>query len=128
MTRIVIDASVLAAVTFGEPDADDWSRRLDGAAVYAPRLLQYELQSVAHKKCRQQPRRAADILTSLGRSLDHRSGITWLDPDPADVVLLAGATGLTAYDASYLCLAGQLDADLATADRNLAAALDPYAD
>jgi predicted nucleic acid-binding protein len=127
VTRIVVDASALGAVTFGEPDAERWSRRLDGAAVFAPRLLQYELQSVAHKKCRQQPRRAADILSALARSLDPRSGITWLDPDPADVVLVANATGLTPYDASYLCLAGQLDADLATADRALAAALDPYA-
>ena len=41
VTRVVVDASVLAAITFGEPDAEAWSRRLDGAAVFAPRLLQY---------------------------------------------------------------------------------------
>jgi hypothetical protein len=36
---------------------------------------------------------------------------------------MANATGLTAYDASYLCLAGLLGAELATADTRLAATL-----
>lgn len=124
MTRIVIDASVLAAITFGEPDAEGWSRRLEGAAVFAPRLLQYELQSVAHKKCGQHPRQSAAILAALAHALEPASGITWMDPDPSDVVLVASASGLTAYDASYLCLAGTLGADLATADRTLSAALE----
>ena len=127
MTRVVVDASALAAVTFGEPDGVAWSRRLDGTAVFAPRLLQYELQSVALEKCRQHPRKAAEVLTAPSRLLNPASGITWLDPDPADVVLVANATGLTAYDASYLCLAGLLDADLVTADVTLTAALDPFA-
>ena len=125
--RVVVDASVLAAVAFGEPDAGEWARRLDGATVFAPRLLQYELQSVARKKCVKHPRQAREIVVALARSLDPSSGIAWLDPDPADVVLLANATGVTAYDANYLCLAGLLGADLATADRRLAAALDPSA-
>jgi predicted nucleic acid-binding protein len=116
---------VLAALAFGEPDADEWSRRLEGAAVFAPRLLQYELQSVARKKCLKHPRRAQHILTALARCLEPGSGIIWQDPAPADVVLLASATGLTTCDASYLCLAGLLGADLATADTRLAAALDP---
>lgn len=127
MTRIVVDASVLAALAFGEPDGEAWSRRLEGAAVFAPTLLRYELQSVAQKKCRRHPAKAPGIVTALARSIDAASGITWLDPDPADVVLLANATGLTAYDATYLCLAGQLGAELATADRALAAALEPRA-
>jgi len=67
-------------------------------------------------------------VTALALALDPERGITWLDPDPADVVLVANATGLTACDASYLCLAGMLDADLVTADRTLAARLDPYGD
>jgi predicted nucleic acid-binding protein len=42
-------------------------------------------------------------------------------------VLLARATGLTAYDASYLCAAAMAEADLLTADEELAAAVDPFA-
>ncbi len=67
-----------------------------------------------------------DLLTALDLALDVKRGITWLDPDPLDVVLVANATGLSTYDASYLCLAGMLGADLITRDRTLAAALDPF--
>jgi predicted nucleic acid-binding protein len=44
--------------------------------------------------------------------------------DPPEVVALAEATGLTAYDACYLWLARTLRADLITLDRRLAAAAD----
>jgi predicted nucleic acid-binding protein len=43
-------------------------------------------------------------------------------------VLLSNATGLSSYDASYLWLAGFLEADLVTRDRELAAAHDALAD
>ena len=43
---------------------------------------------------------------------------------PVDVVLLATATGTTAYDASYLWLAASLGADLVTLDDRLAKAVD----
>jgi predicted nucleic acid-binding protein len=127
VTRLVVDASVLASVTFNEPGAEQWGQRLEGAAVFAPTLLRYELESVARKKCLKYPRRARQIVAALARGLDPENGITWIDPDPADVVLLAGVTGLTTYDAAYLCLAGQLGADLLTADKRLAAALDSSA-
>ena len=127
MRRVVVDASVLAAIVFTEPGAAEWVRRLDGAALFAPALLRYELQSVARKKCRNAPDRSPRIVQALALALDPSVGITWIDPNAADVVLMANAAGLTTYDASYLCLAGMLDADLATADETLAAALDPFA-
>jgi predicted nucleic acid-binding protein len=128
MRRVVVDASVLAAIVFNEPEAARWVRRLEGAALFAPTLLQYELQSVACKKCRHARDDSPRLIRALALALDPRAGITWMDPDPADVVLLANATGLSTYDASYLCLAGVLDADLVTGDEALAAALDPFAD
>lgn len=112
---------------FGEPGGEAWSERLDGAALFAPSLLRYELESVARKKCRAHPDQGRAILLAVSLALDPRRGIVWIDPDPLDVVLLATATGLTTDDASYLCLAGMLDADLVTRDASLAAALDPYA-
>ena len=126
MRRAVVDTSALAAIVFDEPGAGEWVRRLDGAVLFAPTLLQYELESVARKKCRRNPDESSRIVRALALALDPRAGITWMDPDPSDVVLVANATGLTAYDASYLCLAGMLDADLATADETLGAALDPF--
>ena len=127
MRRVVPDASVMAAITFSEPDAAEWSTRLENAVLCAPTLLRYELQSVARKKCRTHPKDARRILKALEITLDPATRIVWLDPNPRDVVLVANATGLSAYDASYLCLAGMLEADLITRDRKLAAAIDPFA-
>ena len=128
MRRVVVDTSVLAAMTFGEPDAPQWSFRLEGAQLFAPTLLRYELSSVARKKCRQHPGHIRQILLALDLTLDPRRGITWVDPNPVDVVLLSNATGLSSYDASYLWLAGFLEADLVTRDRELAAVHDALAD
>jgi predicted nucleic acid-binding protein len=78
------------------------------------------LANVAWKKARRQPADAAAILMALERALDDRSGLAWRDVDHADAVLVAEATGLSTYDASYLWLAGALGADLVTLDRRLA--------
>jgi len=120
--RVVVDASALAAVVFHEQGFEAVGRRLDGAATFAPGLLKFELASVAWKKARRQPDDAVKILTALAIGLDDRCGIIWRDINAADVVLVARATGLTVYDASYLWLAGSLGADLVTLDTRLARA------
>ena len=65
MTRVVVDASALAALVFQEPEGDAVRQRLDGAAVFAPALLRFELMNTAWKKVRRQPADAAKILTAL---------------------------------------------------------------
>ncbi len=127
MTRIVVDASALAALVFQEPEGDAMRLRLDGAEVFAPELLRYELANTAWKKVKRQPADAAKILTALSLALDDKSGLIWQDVDARDVVLLAHATGTTAYDASYLWLAASLGADLVTLDDRLARAVDALA-
>jgi predicted nucleic acid-binding protein len=122
VTRVVADASVLAAVTFREPGYEPWARRLAGALVFAPWLLQFEMANIALKKTRKHPNDGVAILTQLRTALDATSGIQWTDVNLVDVVLVAQATGLTPYDASYLWLAGSLGADLVTLDTRLAAA------
>lgn len=124
MTRVVVDTSALAALVFQEPEGDGVRRRLDGAAVFAPELLRYELANTAWKKIRRQPAEAAKILTALSIALDEKSGLVWQNVDARDAVLLAYATGTTAYDASYLWLAASLGADLVTLDDRLARAVD----
>lgn len=124
MTRIVVDASALAALVFQEPEGDAVRQRLDGAAVFAPELLRFELANTAWKKIRRQPADAAKVLTALSLVLDDKSSLIWQDVDARDVVLLAHATGTTAYDASYLWLAASLGADLVTLDTRLARAVD----
>jgi hypothetical protein len=73
---------------------------VDGATVYAPSLLRFELANAAWKKIKRQPGDASKIVGALGIALDERSGLIWRDVDAADAVLLAQATGTTAYDAS----------------------------
>jgi predicted nucleic acid-binding protein len=127
MRRVVVDSSAFAAVVFGEDGGAEASRAMQGALLYAPTLLRYELQRVAWKKIRRTPAHARLVLEALERALDRRAGVHWMDPHPMDVVLLANAAGLSPYDASYLWLAGFLGADLITLDRQLAAAHDAMA-
>jgi predicted nucleic acid-binding protein len=115
----VIDASALAAVAFAESDADDVIDEIDGHSLHAPTLLVFELMSVAWKRARKQPAATTLFLEAL-EALDgldlHFRGI-----DQAAVVRLGLATGLTAYDASYLWLARSLGMPLVTLDRKLGA-------
>jgi len=122
VNRVVADASALAAVTFQEPGVDDVKLRMMGAQVFAPRILQFEMASVAWKRIRREPESAVATLTLLQAALGEGSHIQWMDVNVTDVVLIAHATGLTAYDASYLWLAASLGADLVTLDKRLAAA------
>jgi len=122
VNRVVADASALAALTFQEPGVDEVKLRLMGAQVFAPRLLQFEMANVAWKRIRREPEDALATMTLLQAALGEGSGIEWMDVNVTDVVLIAQATGLTAYDASYLWLAASLGADLVTLDKRLAAA------
>jgi len=119
---VVVDASALAALVFQEPESDRIGARLNGMTVAAPVLLKTELASVARKKARRHPADAARIFAALDLALDDRSGLVWHDVNAVDVAILAHATGMTVYDASYVWLSGLLGADLITLDARLTAA------
>ena len=122
MSRVVADASALAAVIFQEPGFEPVAARLEGATVCAPELLRFELANVAVTKARRHPAQAGQILAALDEALDRRSGIQWHSVNVTDVAVLGRLTNLTAYDAAYLWLAGWLEADLVTLDKRLMAA------
>jgi predicted nucleic acid-binding protein len=121
VTPVVVDASALAAVAFREPGFERVAARLHGVPVFAPTLLKYELASVARTKARRHPREATLFFAALAEVTQMRSGIVWQDISPSDVALIAHVTGLSAYDASYVWLAGSLGADLVTLDERLGA-------
>jgi uncharacterized protein with PIN domain len=50
----VVDASALAALLFAEPEADSIARRLEGARLVAPSLVDFELANVCLTKMRRQ--------------------------------------------------------------------------
>jgi predicted nucleic acid-binding protein len=120
MPAKVVDASALGALIFGEPQADEIAARLKGGRLFAPALLIYEMGSICLKKIRQSPTQAAKFTAALG--LMPAMGIDIMDVDPVDVVNLAESARLTFYDASYLSLAHNLDAELITLDKQLLAA------
>lgn len=113
----VIDASALAALVFDEPAGDWVADQIRDCDLVAPSLLPYELSNVCLVKIRRRsaPREALiDALTMPGLPVET------LSIDPASVLALAVATGLTVYDASYLWLAEQAGLDLVTLDTALA--------
>ena len=121
MTGIkVVDASALAALLFGEPEAETIAARLTGARLAAPSLLEYELSNVYLTKIRRQPGQRATLRAAF--DLADRLKIETVAVDQGSVLDLAEATGLTAYDASYLWLARMLSGELVTLDRRLSAA------
>jgi predicted nucleic acid-binding protein len=124
LRRVVVDASALAALTFREPTTRNLAAEINNTTIHAPWLLKFELANVAMAKARQQPDATPEIFAALSLALDDSSDIVWHDVQATDVALMAHATGLSAYDASYLWLAGTLDADLVTLDKKLAAAME----
>jgi len=117
---VVVDASALAALVFGEPDSARVRHGLQGRVLHSTSLLDYELANTALKKLRRLPDDSAAILAAMhvAGALPIRRDV----PDMVQVVALAAATGLTAYDASYLWLARRLGAPLVTLDQALARA------
>ena len=113
----VVDASALAAIAFAEPGADAVIDEIDGHRLHAPTLVVFELMNVAWKRSRRQPAASALFLEAL--EVLEGLGLRYRGINQAEVVRLGLATGLTAYDASYLWLARALGMPLVTLDKKL---------
>lgn len=118
--RMVVDATVVAAVIFGEAEQQHAVALLQGRALAAPHLLDYEMASVALKKLRRErlaEKAVAAALEAYAALILERYPI-----GAGPVLSLAQRYSLTAYDAAYLWLAEQIEAPLATFDAQLAKA------
>jgi predicted nucleic acid-binding protein len=115
----VVDASAIAALLFGEPEAEEVAHRLEGQALVAPALLWFELASVCLKKLLRLPELRSEILQAF--DLNERLPIQVAAVDHVAVIGLAREHGLSTYDASYLWLARALGAPLETLDGRLRA-------
>jgi predicted nucleic acid-binding protein len=113
----VVDASALAAVLFGEPEAEAIAARLETGRLVAPALLGFELGNVCLVKCRRRPELRDALLAAF--ELRSKLAVEELAVDYTGALQLALETRLTLYDASYLWLAQQLAADLITLDKEL---------
>jgi predicted nucleic acid-binding protein len=115
----VVDASALAAVLFGEDEAELVEARIGSAVLAAPPLIHFEIANVAVKKISQKPESRDLIVTSVGRF--EELGLVEVPVTASHLVALAERTGLTAYDAAYLHAAILLEVPLITLDKKLAA-------
>jgi predicted nucleic acid-binding protein len=114
---LVVDASALGALIFGEPQAEEMASRMEGGTLVAPTLLWFELASICLKKIKAHPGQKEKLLQALG--LARRLTIQSIEVDQPEVVRLAWQTGLTTYDASYLWLVRRLRGELVTLDEGL---------
>jgi predicted nucleic acid-binding protein len=119
---VIVDASALGAMAFGEPEGTELQAYLRGETLIAPTILDYELVNVALKKVRRGKASPAEAALLLAAAL--HLPIARLTVPGSEVFALAGQTGLTAYGASSLWLARSLDAELITLDRRLADVAD----
>ncbi len=116
----VVDASAIAALLFGEPEAEAVAARLGDARLVAPALLHFELANVCLIKSRRNPDQQSALAAAF--QLRDRLAVEVVAVDHDGTLELAATTGLTAYDASYLWLARRLGAELITLDKQLAQA------
>lgn len=119
---VVVDASAIAAVVFGEAEGEAVRRELRGQVLYAPSLIGYELTHIAWKKMRRSLGSAVAISDALASVA--RLGVIHKEPERVEVLALAVATNLTPYDASYLWVAKTLGVRTVTLDQALARAAE----
>ena len=119
---VVCDASVLAAITFGEPRAGEALALTRGRRLLAPSLLRYEMAQVAVRKCLAAVDNAGPVEAAFAASLG--VPVRLVEPSWTAVLALARENALTAYDAAYLQLALELDVPLATLDTRLGRVAD----
>ena len=120
VTDKVVDASAIVALLFDEPSQSAVVRRLSGAALFAPALLEFEVGSACLKKIRARPAERDALIEAC--SLFRRLWIALCEIDIADAIVLAERTRLSLYDACYLWLSRALRAELVTLDLQLAKA------
>lgn len=117
MPSKVVDSSVLGALIFGEPKGGEAAALLEGADLYSPVLMAYELTQITQKKSAQFPNQLSSFQEALDAAL--LMDIRWRDVRHSAVLMLASETGLTTYDACYLYLSQLLGAELVTFDERL---------
>jgi predicted nucleic acid-binding protein len=115
---LVVDASAIGALVFGE-EAAPWVRAAtEGQALMAPGLLAFELGNLCWKKMRRFPAEAEHFLLSW-TVWQQADLVAVAETDAARTMQFARDYGLTFYDASYLSLAHDRAASLISLDAEL---------
>ena len=116
----VIDASALAAILFGEAEADSLDLDLSPGQLIASPMLPHEFANICVKKLRRAGLSIDEVLLTL---MEFESlGIATEPVSSPETVAAAIRFGLSSYDAGYLWLALIKELPLLTLDKKLAAA------
>ena len=121
-TPVIVDASVAVETYFGSPLASEaWKRwAIEQRALLAPAIVWPEVANALIRRHHVPPAVVARHLDALVAA-----GLETADRGPVGVAFAAGLAahhGLSVYDATALWLAIDVDGELATFDRALAAA------
>jgi predicted nucleic acid-binding protein len=122
VTAVVVDASAVGALLFGEPGQDAMAARLRGCELHAPPLLAFEIANIAVKKVRR--RELVELLALAAVAVFEALPLTITDVTAESCARTALQTGLSAYDAAYLVLARELRMPLVTLDAKMRKAAD----
>ncbi len=117
MPTKVIDACAVAALLFGEPEAQLVAEKLGDSHLVTPTLFHYELANICWKKIRRHPEKRDALLEA--HALVNQMEIEEVEISIAEALLLADRENLTVYDASYLWLSRRLGYELVTLDGDL---------
>jgi predicted nucleic acid-binding protein len=117
---LVVDASAISAIVFGEAEGATIAAHIDGESLVAPTLFDYEMANIGWKKLRRHPDKHTALMAAMRRV--PTLPITKVAVPIGELFALASETGLSAYDASYLWLAMSRDLELVTLDDQLARA------
>ena len=115
---LVVDASLLAAIYFGEEAGPAAAERIAGHRLAAPAIIDYELANVGVNKIRRNIMNEGAVEYALSALANLR--LERVTVEPVAAFALAAKSGLTAYDAAYLHAAIELRAPLVTLDEALA--------
>jgi len=120
LTLLVVDASVVIKWYVPEGDLDDGQAlRAPGVRLAAPDLLFVETSNILWKLVRRGEMQSARVIEIIDEIVAS-AFITYTNKSLArDAIDLAIATGVSAYDASYVALAVRLDVLCITADQKL---------
>jgi|SRR5579864_528309 len=113
----VVDASAVCALVFAEEEERQVADRISDDPLVAPNLLSYEVANACWKKLRRHPELELEVLAAYARFAS--LGVRHLEVNLAAVILLAAASRLSVYDATYLWLARALGVELISLDRRL---------
>jgi predicted nucleic acid-binding protein len=116
-TDKVVDTSALAAIVFAEPRAREAEDMLKESKLFAPSLIRFEMAHICVKKMRERPKDGDLIFGQF--ELSQRMPIQFVQVNHTEVALLARKSKLSAYDASYLWLAREMNIPLVTLDKDL---------